>query len=146
VRSLYLVDSTNPNLASSTLNYGGCYLSTTGNNGTTSANCGVFTNTYTNVTTTAALFRKNDSMGWIPVQFSQIALGTPLSSLPIDPVNSVNYYYAYAATSTGGYYFEINAFMESTKYKANGSNDVVTTDGGNNASTYEIGNKPGLNL
>jgi prepilin-type N-terminal cleavage/methylation domain-containing protein len=145
--SLYLVDSTNPNLASSTLGYGGCYLSATGNNGTTSPKCGVFANTYTNVTTTIALYRKNDSTGWIPVQFSQITLGNPLSSLPVDPVNSLSYYYAYAASSTGGtYYFELNAFMESKKYGQGGSNDMTTNDGGDNPAVLEVGSKPGLNL
>jgi hypothetical protein len=94
------------------------------------------------------LYRKNDSTGWIPVQFSQITLGSPLSSLPVDPTNNTSYYYAYAATTTSGgsYYFEIDTFMESTKYKAGGSNDATTYDGGDNTAVLEVGNKPGLNL
>jgi prepilin-type N-terminal cleavage/methylation domain-containing protein len=146
--SLYLLDSANANIASSIYGYGSCYLSTIAGNGTTSPKCGVFTNAYTaNVSTTQTLYRKNDSTGWLPVNFSQITLGTPLSSLPIDPVNNASYYYAYAATSSNGtFYFEINAFMESKKYGPGGSNDVVTTDGGDNTSTYEAGSKPGLNL
>ena len=146
--NLYMVDSSNPNLASSSAGYGSCYLSTIGGVGTTSAKCGVFANTYTlNVSTTATLLRKNDSTGWIPIAFSQVSLGTPIASLPIDPTNNANYYYAYAATSSGGtYYFEINAFMESKKYGTNGSNDIVTNDGGDNTATYEVGSKPGLNL
>lgn len=39
--------------------------------------------------------RKTDGTGWIPVNFSAIASGVPLASLPVDPVN---------ATSTGQYY------------------------------------------
>ena len=146
--SLYLVDATNPNLASSSAGYGSCYLSTAIGLGTTTAKCGVFMNTYaSNVSTTPASLRKNDSTGWVPVQFSQITLGNPLGSLPIDPVNNGTYYYAYAATSTGGvYYFELNAFMESKKYGPGGSNDAVTNDGGDNTSTLEVGSKPGLNL
>jgi prepilin-type N-terminal cleavage/methylation domain-containing protein len=146
--NLYMVDATNPNLASSSYGYGGCYVSTIIGAGTTTAKCGVFANAYTlNVSTTQTLYRKNDSTGWIPVQFSQITLGTPLSSLPVDPTNNADYYYAYAASSAGGtFYFELNAFMESKKYGPGGSNDAVTNDGGDNTSTLEMGSKPGLNL
>ncbi|MGB7957820.1 MAG: prepilin-type N-terminal cleavage/methylation domain-containing protein [Minisyncoccia bacterium] len=147
--SLYLVDSATPNIASSSPNgYSGCYLSTIAGVGTTSARCGVFANGYaSNVSTAQAFYRKNDTTGWVPVAFNQVTLGTPLSSLPVDPINNANYYYAYAATSTGGsYYFELDAFMESRKYGQNGTNDAVTNDGGDNTSTLEIGNKPGLNL
>jgi len=147
--SLYLLDAANPNIASSSSGgYGSCYLSTLQTKGTSSSSCGVFANTYaTNVSTTQTLYRKNDSTGWLPVNFSQISLGTPLSSLPVDPINNANYYYAYAATSTGGaYYFEIDTYMESKKYNQNGSNDVTTNDGGDNAAVYEAGSKPGLNL
>ena len=145
---LYLVDATSPNLASSSLGYSACYLSTTIGNGTTTAKCGVFANTYSsgNASATSALYRDNNSQGWLPVNFSQISYGSPLSVLPVDPVNNATYYYAYAATSTGGYYYEINAFMESKKYGAGGSNNVVTTDGGDNSSTYEVGTEPALNL
>jgi prepilin-type N-terminal cleavage/methylation domain-containing protein len=146
--NLYIVDASNPNLASSSAGYGSCYLSTIGGVGTTTAKCGVFVNTYAlNVSTTATLLRKNDSTGWVPIPFSQISLGTPIASLPIDPVNNITYYYSYAATSSGGtYYFEIPAFMESKKYGPGGSNDVVTNDGGSSATAYEVGSKPGLNL
>jgi prepilin-type N-terminal cleavage/methylation domain-containing protein len=147
--SLYLLDSPNPNIASSSFGgYGSCYLSTIVGNGTTSVNCADFANTYTmNVSTTQASYRKNDSTGWLPVNFSQITLGTPLSVLPVDPINNTNFYYAYAATSTGGTnYFELDARMESKKYGQGGSNDVTTNDGGDNPAIYEVGSKPGLNL
>jgi prepilin-type N-terminal cleavage/methylation domain-containing protein len=149
--SLYLVDTASPSLASSSsasYPYNNCYVSTIGGKATIAANCGIFATTYTsNVSTTQSLYRKNDSTGWIPVQLSQVALGTPLASLPVDPTNNASYYYAYAATTTSGlYYFEIDAFMESTKYGAGGSNDVVKTDGGDSNTAYEVGNKPGLTL
>jgi prepilin-type N-terminal cleavage/methylation domain-containing protein len=147
--SLYLLDASSPNIASSSSGgYGSCYLSTTINNGTSSANCGDFAGSYAiNVSTTPAAYRKNDSTGWLPVNFSQITLGTPLSSLPVDPINNATYYYAYAATSTGGvYYFELDTRMESKKYGQGGSNDVTTNDGGDNPAIYEVGSKPGLNL
>jgi hypothetical protein len=70
-----------------------------------------------------------------------------LSSLPVDPVNNGNYYYSYAATSTlTGYYFQLDAFIESKKYNASGTNDIVSTDGGSNNQVYEVGNQPKLNL
>jgi prepilin-type N-terminal cleavage/methylation domain-containing protein len=141
--SLYLVDAIVPNIASSSAGYGSCYLSTTSGNGTTSAKCGDFTNVYaSNVSTTQANYRKNDSTGWLPVNFSQITFGTPLGVLPIDPTNNSNYYYAYAATSSGGYFFELDASMESRKYNAS----TTGSDGGDNANEYEFGNQPGLTL
>jgi hypothetical protein len=36
--------------------------------------------------------------------------------------------------------------MESKKFMASGTNDIVSTDGGNNASIFESGNQPGLTL
>ena len=117
--SLYLADVPSGNLASSSLGYSSCYLSTVSGNGTTTTKCGTFTNTYTtNGSTTGANYKKNDSTGWIPVNFSQISFGTPLATLPVDPVNNLNYYYSYAATTTPVGYFEIDAFMESKKYSA----------------------------
>lgn len=138
--SLYLTDTANPNLASSSFGYSACYLSTLTGVGTSPARCGVFANTYytTNASATSATYRKLDSTGWIPVSFTQLSIGTPFGQLPTDPLNNGNYYYAYAATSSG-YLFEVNAFMESKKYGANGTNDVVSFDGGDNASTYEVG-------
>ena len=61
-------------------------------------------------------------------------------------MNNSIFYYAYAATSTGAYYFELDAFMESRKYGNGGPNDVVTKDGGDNNNTLEVGNYPNLNL
>ncbi len=145
--ALYLADVPNSNIASSSLGYGACYVSTISGNGTTTANCGVFLSTYSaNMSTTVALYRKTDSTGWIPINISQISFGTPLSLLPVDPVNNGRYYYSYAATTSGSTFFQLDAFMESKKYGFNGASDIVSTDGGSNTSTYETGSKPGLNL
>jgi prepilin-type N-terminal cleavage/methylation domain-containing protein len=144
--SLYLVDTNSPNLASSTNGYGSCYISAVGANATTTAKCGVFSNTYTgNVTSTATSYRNVNGAGWIPVNFSLLSYGSPFGSLPVDPLNNSVNYYSYAATSSG-YSFQIDAFMESKKYNASGTNDVVSTDGGTNNSVYEVGTKSGLNL
>ena len=144
---LYLVDSASPNLASSSLGgYAACYVSTVTGKGTST--CGIFSKTYSSglVSTTATAYRSNNAQGWLPVNFSQITYGSPLTSLPIDPVNNGTNYYAYAATTTGGYFFQINTFMESKKYNAGGTNNLVSTDGGPNNAVYEAGNDPGLGL
>lgn len=87
-----------------------------------------------------------DTTGWVAVNFNQLSNGSPLSRLPIDPVNNTTYFYAYAHTTTTTY--EVNANMESTKYSASGNSDVEsnTKDGGNNSDRYEVGNDPGLDL
>jgi prepilin-type N-terminal cleavage/methylation domain-containing protein len=83
--------------------------------------------------------RAIDGTGWIPIPFSTItAGGSPISQLPIDPTNSGNNFYAYEASSTG-LVFKMATQMESQKYSASGTNDVVSTDGGINNNMYEQG-------
>jgi|SRR3989344_4439833 len=86
-----------------------------------------------------------DGNGWIPVNFNLISSGAPISVLPRDPVNNTTLYYAYLADS-GSLTYELNTLMESTKFKAGGSGDVVTNDGGNSATLYEVGTDPGLDI
>ncbi len=84
-----------------------------------------------------------DSTGWVNVDFEDISGGSPLSRLPIDPVNDASNFYVFArATST----YEINAAMESERYTNGGGSDVESTDGGSSGIWYEIGNDPGLDL
>ncbi len=83
--------------------------------------------------------------GWVPVNFSAISSGAPLSRLPLDPVNSGVNEYLYAASSTAGY-FELVANMESVKYATNGTADVEsnTKDGGsgtNSNNVYQVGSE-----
>ena len=67
---------------------------------------------YNCVTTTST--KLSDGRGWIPVNFSNISFGSPLSSLPVDPTNT---------TSSGNYYtyvsggsFQLSSKLESQKY------------------------------
>ena len=83
-----------------------------------------------------------DGNGWVPIDFTSISSGSPLSRLPIDPINNATYYYAYAGTILETY--EINANMESARYST--STSVEDNDGGNNGDWYEIGNDAGLDL
>ena len=86
-----------------------------------------------------------DGNGWIDVNLGLITGGSPLSSLPTDPSNTVpHFFYSYACNSASTWY-EINADMESTKYSS-GSSNVESKDGGDVDTVYEVGNDPGLDL
>lgn len=87
---------------------------------------------------TPASYRSVSSSGWIPVNFQNISAGAPFSSIPVDPTNqtSSGLYYSYV---TDGSRYEVTAAMESQKYGAGGSGDVVSTDGGSNVNLLEKG-------
>ena len=84
--------------------------------------------------------------GWVNVNLAAITGGSPLSSLPLDPVNDATNYYAFERTSILTY--EIDANMESAKYVSGGGSDVESNnkDGGNNGIWYEVGNDAALDL
>jgi len=96
-----------------------------------------------------AFTRKIDGTdGWVPVKYSSIPGGAPISSLPIDPVNTFGteaYNYTYACENQHKW-FEFDANMESERYRNGGGDDVESTDGGDNIDVYEVGNDPGLDL
>jgi prepilin-type N-terminal cleavage/methylation domain-containing protein len=93
----------------------------------------------------------NTGTGWVPVNFTTVTGGAPLSKLPLDPVNSTSSaacssdssplgcFYAYKSSSSTPGIYEIDANMESTKYGKNGPNDVESKDGGNRPDWYEVG-------
>lgn len=83
--------------------------------------------------TATANYRNITGNGWIPVAFNSITMGSPISSLPIDPSNNSSYYYIFCASSTLTTY-ELNAKLEAT---ANSS--IMSGDGGNQSGWYEIG-------
>ena len=76
--------------------------------------------------------------GWVAVDFRDVPSGSPLSKLPIDPINSTDYFYGYKSETTNLTY-ELNAKLESAKYSP-----LNGTDGGNNSAWYEIGTAVGL--
>jgi len=85
---------------------------------TTTANSGVGT-------------RAVDGTGWLPYTIvNGTGLGKYLPTLPVDPTEAT-LHYSYGSGANG---YEVNCSFESTKYQAK-----YTTDGGNNASRYEIG-------
>jgi prepilin-type N-terminal cleavage/methylation domain-containing protein len=96
------------------------------------------------VTTSTAV----DGSGWVNIDFTGISSGSPLSRLPLDPINNSDWFYAYKGNENGDY--EIITKMESIRYSYNdgepGGSDVESTDGGDDDDWYEIGTAPGLDL
>ena len=86
-----------------------------------------------------------DSTGWIPVNFDTLTGGSPISNLPVDPVNTIGTVSAVASTDLVYRYacsvtplaFEIDAQLESAAYTS--VDNKRTSDGGNNANLYEVG-------
>lgn len=100
--------------------------------------------------------RTVDGTGWLPVDLTDTQGGSPLSVLPVDPINNtaagncdvdgggaVGCYYSYACDGTNRT-FELNAALESVRYATTENKDG--SDGGDTADVYEIGTDPGLNL
>ena len=97
---------------------------------------------------TSQNLKNSDGTGWIPVNFSQISFGSPISSLPVDPTNT---------TSSGNYYtyvsggsFILTAIPESQKQKTalssnpNISNYPGVIAMGNNLSLSPLYSNAGL--
>jgi len=82
--------------------------------------------------TSQASLQKIDGTGWIPVDLSNLGL---ISSLPIDPTNSVsaNLYYSYMVNSSGS--MELTATLESQKKLK----DSALIDSGTDPAKYETG-------
>ena len=95
-----------------------------------------------------------DGTGWIPVDFTDITGGSPLSNLPVDPTNtlldatptSADFLYRYICQQGGvdgtkpTPAFELAATLESTKYAgASPNQDMDANDGGDNTAYYEVG-------
>jgi prepilin-type N-terminal cleavage/methylation domain-containing protein len=97
----------------------------------------------TTVNSTNSSSRVTTGSGWLPVNFSAISGGSPLTTLPIDPSHGTTYYYAYAGDNSN-LTFEINARLESAKYATIKS--ASSSDGGNADLYYEVGNDPGLDM
>jgi prepilin-type N-terminal cleavage/methylation domain-containing protein len=99
------------------------------------------TNSWGYATTSVGLIvtssqRLVNGSGWIPTNFSAISSGAPIGAEPVDPVNSSLLAYTFEASGT---VYKLASKMESVKYNFQGAGDVVSTDGGNNTTTYEQG-------
>jgi len=92
----------------------------------------------------ARFLTRIDGNGWLWLNFLSLSAGSPVSALPVDPVNKYNgdrYYAGFYGNDLSANYFEFNARLESTKYAARAAND-----GGDRPDLYEVGNDPGLDL
>lgn len=121
--ALYLSDASSPTLGASTTCTAAASPAPTG-----------FTTPGTSTSTVVT------GSGWVNVDFAGgISSGSPLSRLPLDPVNDATNCYCWKASTSLVY--EVNAAMESTKYSAGGASDVEsnTKDGGNDSARYEVG-------
>ena len=103
--------------------------------------------------TTSALFPVNGT-GWIPVNLTaNIARGSPIATLPLDPSNTIatganatcpddtidrttrDFYYGYACTTS--LTWEISGALESDQFATKEDRDA--NDGGSSAKRFEIG-------
>jgi prepilin-type N-terminal cleavage/methylation domain-containing protein len=89
--------------------------------------------------TSSDLYNINGT-GWLPVDFSSLRY-SPLSSLPVDPINSFSqkYFYSYVFNKDTKE-FEINANLEYSAFRKNGRSDKTSKDGGSDLEIYEVGN------
>jgi prepilin-type N-terminal cleavage/methylation domain-containing protein len=151
--SLYLADVPTPALAPTTTI---CYVSiptsswsitVTSNVATATSTCNSWFTTTPVASTTLVTSTPNRTVtgtaGWIPVNVSAVSAGAPFAQWPIDPINNGSYFYAYTASTTGNV-FKIAMFLESTKYRASGTADAESTDGGSNNFVFEGGSSLSL--
>lgn len=127
---LYLATTSTVSIGSST----NCYVVTIAG---MTANC---QGRHAGKTMTQSASQAVNGTGWVPVNFAGLQGGSPLSVLPVDPVNNTTYFYSYLGDSTNAV-FELNANLESAKYSNGGAEDKESTDGGDNANIYEVGTK-----
>lgn len=97
----------------------------------------------------AANYTLTDGNGWIPVNLDSLIGGSPISNLPVDPINSIispdtvssistsTLAYRYVCSQSPLAY-ELDAVLESDTY-SKGSDNKMTKDGGNSDNYYEVG-------
>jgi prepilin-type N-terminal cleavage/methylation domain-containing protein len=100
---------------------------------------------------TAAAGSAVNGTGWLPVKLSGLIGGSPISAMPLDPVNRVAANGSVVGTVTNGSLmyryscrgipvgFEIDARLESQAYGPSGADDRASKDGGDNPLLFEMG-------
>ncbi len=122
--ALYLTSSTS---------IGSCAATPVCTGGTTSSTANGDTTLCGSISASTAI----GGTGWVPIAFSGLPGGSPIAREPIDPSNNNSYHYAYMCSAAANTY-ELDAILESAKYRAGGTNDLGAKDGGNSPN-YEIG-------
>lgn len=86
-----------------------------------------------------------DGTGWIPVNFDSLTGGSPISNIPLDPINTISNVgvvtnadrvYRYGCLNSP-LVFEIDGVLESIAYTS--TDNKMSSDGGNNSNYYEVG-------
>ena len=82
---------------------------------------------------TAENLRNINGTGWIPINFTTMFQGSPLASLPVDPVNTVasGAFYVFV---TDGRTWTLASLLESERYIP-----FAARDGGTDAARFEVG-------
>ena len=86
----------------------------------------------------AANLRNIDNTGWIPIDFTVMPRGSPLASLPVDPVNTVasSNFYVFV---TDGRTWTFASLLESERHAPS-----ALRDGGTDSARFEVGNNLSL--
>ncbi len=80
-----------------------------------------------------------DGSGWIAIDLTTSNIGLYDEHLPKDPLNNEKFFYAFSCDELLRS-FELNANLESKRFRSEGSEDKESKDGGDNSYWYEIGN------
>ena len=120
----------------SVANQGGCTSGTASKSATNPA-----------VLCVTSIDRTTTGSGWVDVNLNAITTGSPVSRLPLDPNNGsancgaspANCFYEYIPNETTSKKYELDASMESVKFKAGGTGNIESTDGGDSSGAYEVG-------
>ena len=131
--NLLLVSTTTTNVLSNTAN---CYTHTaTAMIAGCTPSAAPATTRFTAGVAQTSVSRVVTGGGWIPVNFTQVSGGSPLSVEPVDPTNTGDFYYAFRSNASNQY--ELDANLESTKYTV--TTNKENADGGDQSSMYEVG-------
>ncbi len=148
--STYLSESASTTLELDQQNYGA-------NGSCTSVGSALQTAPFNNsvANCTAVTSKATDGTGWVDVNLASLPGGSPLATLPVDPVNNGIDTYAYVGndvTSTPHYTFKLAARLESVKFvtkeilgRASTSTTACTSANGTSQYCwYQVGTNLGL--
>jgi prepilin-type N-terminal cleavage/methylation domain-containing protein len=133
---IYLIDIASPDLDAAQ-SVCGSVINLSMTSGSVCGNCAL---------ANATNYAKINGTGWVPVNFGSMSTGSPLGSLPIDPVNASStgarnqLYYTYTCNNTA-LTFLMGARLESAFFIGNQTNGFgpMSKDGGNASSVLEVG-------
>lgn len=88
--------------------------------------------------------RAINGSGWIDIDFTTMASGSPVARLPADPTGNGDYVYRYKcdAPGTAGKYYEINAILESRKFNHTASCAATCRNPGLGFAESDGGDEP----